>query len=152
MLIATPARAQDVGLPLGTRPEAPQVEDLDGNVVDLASIVGSKPAILEFWASWCELCQALSPRFRAAFEEYGDRVEFLTVAVGVNQTPRSVKRHLESEPIGGRVIWDGQGRAVRAFEAPGTSYVVVLNASGAVVYTGSGADQDIAAAVAKALQ
>jgi TATA-box binding protein (TBP) (component of TFIID and TFIIIB) len=36
---------------------------------------------------------------------------------------------------------------VRAFQAPSTSYVVLLDASGKVAYTGVGADQDIEAAL-----
>jgi uncharacterized membrane protein YeiH len=46
------------------------------------------------------------------------------------------------------VLWDGRGAAVRAFRAPATSYVVVLDAAGRVVYTGIGADQDIEMALA----
>ncbi len=41
---------------------------------------------------------------------------------------------------------------MRAFLAPGTSYIVVLDAEGTVVYTGSGGNQDIEAAVLKGLE
>jgi hypothetical protein len=50
----------------------------------------------------------------------------------------------------GPVVWDAKGAAVRAFEAPGTSYVVALDRAGKVVYTGFGADQDVAGAFAAA--
>jgi hypothetical protein len=53
--------------------------------------------------------------------------------------------------MGFPVLWDEGGRAVRAFLAPGTSYIVVLDTEGTVVYTGSGADQDIEAAVLRGL-
>jgi TATA-box binding protein (TBP) (component of TFIID and TFIIIB) len=46
-------------------------------------------------------------------------------------------------------LWDVNGNAVRAFQAPTTSYVVVLNAEGKVVYTGVGSDQDLDAALAR---
>ena len=49
--------------------------------------------------------------------------------------------------MGFPVLWDGSGAAVRAFQAPGTSYVVMLDARGKVVYTGYGADQDLEQAV-----
>ena len=55
------------------------------------------------------------------------------------------------EPVDFPVLWDEGGRAVRAFLAPGTSYIVVLDEEGIVVYTGSGAGQDIEAAVRTAL-
>ena len=51
------ARAQDdVGLPLGSTIPAAQVQDLDGREVDLAQLVGKKPVLVEFWATWCPIC------------------------------------------------------------------------------------------------
>jgi len=131
-------------------PAAATVEDLDGNAVDLGQWVGKTPVVFQFWATWCPICKELEPKVRAARERYGDSVAFVVVAVGVNQSPRSVLRYLEKHPEPGPVVWDGKGRAVRAFEAPGTSYVVALDRGGTVVYTGFGADQDIEAAFGNA--
>ncbi len=145
------ARAQDVGLALGSRPAPVVIQDLAGRPADLGRWIGRKPVLLEFWATWCPLCRALEPRLAAARKAFGQRVAVVTVAVGVNESPRSIKRHLEDHPIGGPVLWDGDGKATRAFEAPSTSYIVVLDRSGRVVYTGAGADQDVEAAIRKAL-
>lgn len=147
-LSATGATAQDVGVPIGTKIEPVQVEDLDGQPVDLAEYIGTKPVLFEFWATWCPLCQALEPRLEAAQEKYGDAVEVVLIAVAVNQSPRSIRRHLEGHPLPGRMLWDADGRATRAFQAPTTSYIVVLDAEGRVAYTGVGEDQDLDAAVA----
>ncbi len=92
-------RAQDIGLPIGTRAPAVVVADLDGKSVDLGSYVGKQPVLLEFWATWCPL-------------------------------------------------FDAGGAAVRAYQAPTTSYVVVLDKAGKVTYTGAGAEQDVATALA----
>jgi thiol-disulfide isomerase/thioredoxin len=147
-----PLAAQDVGIALGARPQPVAIEDLDGNPVDLGEYIGAgKPVLIEFWATWCPLCEALEPRMEAAYERYRDRVEFLTVAVAVNQTVRRVRRHMEEHGLPGRVLWDTDGRAVRAFKTPSTSYVVVLDAEGRVVYTGVGGDQDLEAAIERAL-
>ena len=151
LLVAAPAAGQQVGLPLGAVPDAVEVEDLEGNTVDLAALIGKKPVLVEFWATWCPLCEALEPRLEAARARFGDRVEFVIMAVGVNQTPRRIRRHLEEHPAPGRVLFDGRGRASRAFAAPTTSYIVVLDGKGRVVYTGVGEDQDIEAAVGRAL-
>lgn len=151
LLATAPAAAQDVGLPLGSVPDAVQLEDLDGNPVDLATIIGGRPALIEFWATWCPLCKALEPRIAAVKEEHGDALEVVIVAVGVNQTPRSIRRHTAEHAPPGRILFDARGRAARAFQAPTTSYIVALDAAGRVVYTGVGDDQDIAAAARKAL-
>lgn len=155
LLLALPSYAagQDdvVGIPVGETPPAVTIQDLDGNAVDLGRWVGKRPVIVEFWAMWCPVCAELLPRMEAARMKYGDRVEFLVVAVAVNQSPNRVRRHLTRHPMPFTFLWDVNGNATRAFHAPATSYVVILDGQGKVVYTGIGADQDIDAALEKAV-
>lgn len=152
LLFASTVAAQDqIGIARGRTPEAVAIEDLDGNAVDLGRWIGRAPVVFQFWATWCPVCASLSPKIAAARAEHGDTVAFVVIAVGVNQSPRSVRRHLDRHPeVGETVLWDGRGGAVRAFEVPGTSYVVALDATGTVVYTGFGGEQDIGAAFAAA--
>ena len=152
LLLLTPAllRAQDViGIPVGETPPAVTLENLNGDSVALSKWIGKKPVIVEFWATWCPICAELLPRMEAARKKYGDRVEFVVVAVAVNQSKNTVRRHLEKNPMPFTFLWDGNGAAVRAFQAPSTSYIAVLDAKGKVVYTGVGEDQDIERALTK---
>jgi thiol-disulfide isomerase/thioredoxin len=154
LLLLVPAllHAQDViGIPVGQTPPAVTLENLQGDSVALAQWIGKKPVLVEFWATWCPICEALLPRMEAAKKKHGDRVEFLVVAVAVNQSKSSVRRHLDKHPLPFTFLWDGNGAAVRAFQAPSTSYIAVLDAGGKVVYTGVGEDQDIDAALSRAL-
>jgi peroxiredoxin len=138
-------RAQDVGLAVGTKAPVVAVEDLDGKSVDLGQYIGRQPVVLEFWATWCPLCKALEPSLKAAHARYGRTVRFVAIGVGVNQSAASIKRHLAAHPLPFPVLFDASGAAVRAYEAPTTSYIVVVNKAGTVTYTGTGSDQDIAA-------
>ncbi len=131
----------DAGLRVGARAPVVAVNDLDGKAVDLGQWVGKKPVLLEFWATWCENCEALLPRFQAAQKELGSRVEFIAVNVTVNQTPERVRRYLEAHHVPFRVLYDDKGTSTRAYQAPATSYVVIVDSTGTVVYTGVGADQ-----------
>lgn len=148
------AHAQEapIGIARGTVVRPFAATDLDGQPVDLAPLIGRRPVLIEFWATWCSNCAALAPRMQAAQTRYGTRVEFLTVAVGVNQSRNAVRRHLADHQVPGRMLWDGDGAAVRALQAPATSYVVVLDAQGRVAYTGLGPEQDIAAALASVVR
>lgn len=137
--------AQDIGLSIGATPLAVTVEDLDGKPVDLGRFIGKRPVVLEFWATWCPVCAALEPSLKAAHARYGDRVQFVAIGVAVNESPRTIKRHLAEHPLPFPVLYDADGAAVRAYRAPTTSYIVVLDKAGRVVYTGAGAEQDIAA-------
>ena len=155
LLLSAPAvlGAQDViGIPVGETPPAVTLENLNGDSVALSQWIGKKPVIVEFWATWCPICAELLPRMEAAQQKYGDRAEFVVVAVAVNQSKNSVRRHLEKHPMPFTFLWDGNGAAVRAFQAPSTSYIAVLDAKGKVVYTGVGEDQDIEAALSRAAE
>jgi len=155
LLLLAPAmlRGQEIiGIPVGESPPAVTIENLNGDSVALSQWIGKKPVIIEFWATWCPICAELLPRMEAAQRKFGDRVEFLIVAVAVNQSKNSVRRHLERHPMPFTFLWDGNGAAVRAFQAPSTSYIAVLDAKGRVVYTGVGADQNIEAALEKTVK
>jgi thiol-disulfide isomerase/thioredoxin len=98
--------------------------------------------LLEFWATWCSNCEELLPRFREARRLVGDRVEFVAVNVTVNQTPERVRRYLAEHDLPFRVLYDDKGTSTRAYLAPATSYVVIVDGTGKVAYTGVGPDQD----------
>ncbi len=150
---AGPSFAQEarIGIERGAVPAPVTLTDVRGGEVDLGRYFGQEPVLLEFWATWCEKCEALHPRMVEAHGRYGDRVRFFAIAVAVGQSERRVRGHLDRHPIPFPVLWDGRGEAVRTFEAPATSYVVVLDAAGVVAYTGIGGNQDIDAAIRSVL-
>ena len=62
-----------------TKPVDFDLKRLNGNgSLQLSSLRG-KVVVVNFWASWCDPCKSEAPRFQAAFERYGDRVEFVGV-------------------------------------------------------------------------
>ena len=149
---APPVTAQvrgELGIALGEIPELVTVEDLEGNPVSLADFAGEKPVLFEFWAYWCENCEELHPHLVEAWDRYRDRIEFVAVGVGVAQSPRRMKRHLAglTPPVEWPMLFDRGGHAVRAFLAPATSYIAIIDTDGKVVYTGIGGNQDIATAI-----
>ena len=150
--LASPAAASgQEPLAVGERPQAAALETLDGEPFQLEDVLGERPVLMEFWATWCPVCRALEPEMEAAYERFGDQVEFLVVAVGVGQNPGSIRAHLQRHPQPGRVLWDARGAAVRAFSAPGTGIVFILDKNGEVAYQGAGAGQDLTAALAEVL-
>ena len=142
--------AQESGIALGKRGPAAAVQTLDGKPADLASYVGKAPVLIEFWATWCPLCRELEPALLAAQKKYSGKVRFVGVAVSVNQSPARVKAYVAKHGIRHDILFDTNGNAVEAYDVPATSYVVVLNAKGDVVYTGLGGKQDLDAAIRKA--
>ena len=151
MLVGLPmgAHAQDegLGLPAGTQAPDAQVEDLDGNTVSLLDLVGGGPALIEFWASWCEQCELLQPQIDEIQERFADRITVVAVAVAVNQSTRRVRRHVDQHAPGYAFVYDAKGEAVRAYQALTTSIVVLIDGDGRIVSTGVGPRQPLVEAV-----
>jgi thiol-disulfide isomerase/thioredoxin len=151
LLVARPVVAQDLGIEVGTRAPAVTVSALDGKSVDLGQYIGKTPMLIEFWATWCPNCRELMPTLLDAEKKYGKKVKFVALAVAINQSPERVRRFLAAHPLPHDTFYDTEGKAASAFDAPATSYVVVLDKTGKVVYTGLGGKQDLDAALKKAL-
>jgi len=147
----TPAVAQDLGIEVGTQAPAVTVQSLDGKQVNLGQYIGKTPMLIEFWATWCANCRELMPTLLDAEKKFGKRVKFVAIAVAINQSPEKVRRFLAAHPMPHDFYYDVEGKAAGAFDAPATSYVVVLDKKGRVVYTGLGGTQNLEAALRKAL-
>lgn len=151
LLVPRDAAAQ-LGVDVGVKAPDAALETLDGRSVTLAQTIKGKVAVLEFWATWCSVCKELEPRMEAAQKKHAKDVVFVGVAVSANQSAERVRRYT-AEHLGGFVhLYDRKGDAVGEYDVPATSYVVVVNKAGTVVYAGVGGTQDIEAAIQKALK
>ena len=144
-------RAQEGGIAVGAMAPGAAVQLLDGKATDLSQYIGKTPVVLEFWATWCPLCKKLEPSMQAAREKYAGRVTFVSVGVKDNQTAEKQMAYANEMHMSGTFVFDRNGKAVAAYKAPHTSYIVVIDTMGKVVYTGVGPEQNIDDAVAKAL-
>lgn len=153
MALAPSATAgQDAGIAVGAMAPDATVQNLQGAPLQLLSLApAGKPVLLEFWAVWCDVCEELQPQLDRIQSRYGSDVTVIAVAVGVAQTLRRVQRHLESHDPGYPFVWDANGAAVRAYQAPSTAFVVLIGADRRVKYTGVGSDQDLFTEVERAL-
>jgi thiol-disulfide isomerase/thioredoxin len=150
---ASTADAQEAGIAVGTMAPSALVQTLDGRSLDLSSYLNQgKVVVLEFWATWCPLCRQMEPQMQAARTKYAAQATFVSVGVSANQTPARQKAYAEANAIGGELVFDRDDFAIKAFSVPHTSYVVVLNAEGRVMYTGVGPQQNIDAAVQQGLK
>lgn len=137
-------------LDVGTKAPAAEVSTLEGATANLSSFFGERPVLIEFWATWCPQCKKLEPQMEAAAKKYADRVTFVAVAVSANQTPARVKAYADRHDLPMTFLFDTKGNATGAYDVFATSTIIIVDASGTIVYAGQGGDQDIEAALAKA--
>ena len=67
----------------GDRADLPAITS-DEFEVHLAGL--DTPSVINVWASWCLPCRSEASLFNAAFEQYGDKIEFIGLDVQDNQT------------------------------------------------------------------
>ena len=146
---AAPVRAQTRPPTVGDLAPVVVVNDLDDHPVRVGVAPGKRGVVIEFWGTWCEICAALMPAVAVAHDKYGDRVDFIGVNVTVNENRSRVRRYLDQHHPPFRTVYDTAGVSQRAFGASTTSYIVIVDATGRIRYTGSGANQDLSAELAK---
>lgn len=144
--------SQESGIAVGARAPGAQVQSLDGRAKDIGMYVGKTPMVIEFWAFWCPSCKELEPSLLALQKKYGAKVKFLGVAVSVNESRSRVKAYVAKHRYSHETVYDAEGNATEAYDVPATSYVVVVDAKGTVIYTGLGGKQNLEPAILKALR
>lgn len=152
-LVVTPLAAQEDALvTVGDVAPAVVVPDLAGGSFDLASVLGKRPVLVEFWATWCTSCEAMLPRLREAHAQFGSVVEFIGVNVTIAETLDGVRQYMQDEAPPFRALYDSAGVAARAYGPPATSWIMIADADGRVVYTGLGGTQNLEPALRQVAQ
>ncbi len=126
------------------------VHDLNGQPVDLGQWIGKQPVFLQFWATWCTSCAALEPAVRSALATYGAEVKFIGVNITVGDPRDSVRAWVARTDPPWMVLYDDQGASQRAYDVAETSYVVIIDRAGQIIYTGVGGKQSFGTALRRA--
>ena len=105
-----------------------------GEAVRLSDLRG-KPAIVNFFASWCGPCRSEMPHFDEAYRMYGEEISFLMVdlcAYG-NDTMENARAMVEAGGWLFPVCYDTQGEAVNAYAIRSMPTTIFLSADGTLV-------------------
>jgi cytochrome c biogenesis protein CcmG/thiol:disulfide interchange protein DsbE len=118
----------------GQHPTAPEFDlrRLDGRGrIDLASLRGKKPIVLDFWASWCVPCIHESKRLEAARKEYGDRVAF--IGVDTKDFSGDARRWQRKHGITYPSVHDGSGGVLSKWGGLPIPRIFFVSRSGKVI-------------------
>ena len=108
---------------------------LGGENVAMASLVGEKPVVLNFWAAECPPCRAELPEFQEFHEEYGDRILVLGIDLGqfTNQgTPEQGRELLTELGVHMPAGYSEDPQILPKYQVLGLPTTVFINADGSI--------------------
>lgn len=117
-----------------------QLTQLDGSKLSLEDLRG-QPAVLVFWASWCQFCREEAPNVNKLAEEFAARG---VRVFGVNVRESQVRTESGIKDFGIRysVVRDADGKTARDYNVEGIPTVLFLDREGKVQYAGNGVPPD----------
>ena len=118
---------------------------MDGSIVHLADLLGKKPVVLDFFATWCAACMAQIPETKAFYGKYaGEELAFF--AISVDEERAALERWLGRAGVPYPVLHDPQRLAARPYAPSGViglPLTVGIDREGNVIYLDSGLPRDI---------
>jgi thiol-disulfide isomerase/thioredoxin len=110
-------------------------EDLDGGPLCLADLRG-RVVVLELWSTWCQGCQKMAAKLRAAHSACSGDDAPLFVSIDVYDPPEQLAEFLRGEPMPWRHGWVVEGEREGFREALGVESIptlVLVDAKGTIV-------------------
>lgn len=116
------------------------VYDENNNAYKLSDFEG-KPVVLNFWASWCGPCKSEMPDFEIAYQEYGEKIQFLMINMtdGYQETVSSANDFIKDKGYTFPVFYDSNLEAAKAYSVYSIPATYFIDAEGYIIAWGSGA-------------
>lgn len=117
-------------------------EVLGGEQVAMASLLGQRPVVLNFWAAECPPCRAELPEFQRFHENYADRVLVLGIDLGQftgQGTPEQGRELLAELGVRFPAGYTEDASALPNYAVLGLPTTVFINADGSVFTKWTGA-------------
>lgn len=111
-----------------------------------------RPAVINFWASWCVPCKKEAPALAAEAERFRGQVAF--VGLNVQDLPSAAKRFLRRYKVNYVSVRDGGDKTYTAYGLTGVPETYFIDPQGRVVTHAIGAvsEADLAASIESLLK
>lgn len=123
---------------------------VDGGTLDLASSYGQTPVYLKLWATYCLPCRAQMPGFNRIYDAHRDRMQIVSIDVGVGDDAAKVKTFAANAQMRMPVAID-DGSLVEWLDLEATPFHVLIGRDGRIAYAGHQDGPQLDAAIARVL-
>jgi len=126
-------------------------EDMDGNEFTLSEMIGEKPVVLDFWATWCPPCRREMPLISEFAEKYKDEVLVYSITSESAESREGILSFIKDNELKQKFIHDPSGSIADKYFVYAIPYVVAIDIDGKVVGTFLGFSENIVEELEEAL-
>ncbi|HDS31125.1 MAG TPA: TlpA family protein disulfide reductase [Firmicutes bacterium] len=109
------------------------IEDMDGNAFTLSEMIGEKPVIIDFWATWCPPCRMEMPLLNEFYLKHKDEVEVVAITSEAAESEQAIRDYVADNELAFRFIHDPSREIIGSYLVTGIPHVVVIDIEGKVV-------------------
>lgn len=108
--------------------------NLDDQELSFEAVRAGRPAIINYFASWCPPCIAELPHFEAAYQVHGDEIAFifLNALDGQRETKETLRRFIIERAFSGPVYWD-EGLFAYLFQTTSLPTTIFIASDGEIL-------------------
>ncbi len=115
-------------------------KDLNGNLINMSTIIEKKPVMLIFWASWCPTCKQEAPQINKLVQQFRERgMEFIGINIGFNDSEKRAQAFIKKYELDYPVIFDTKGEIAADYKVQGVPTIIVADSKGTVLFRNFGA-------------
>lgn len=113
-----------------------KLENLNGDMVELNTELGSGPVLLSFWATWCKPCLEELAEYKKIYNEFKDQgFKMYAISTDDEKTVAKVKPLVSSKNYNFPVLLDTNSETARLYYAQAMPYSVILDKDGLIIYS-----------------
>jgi len=122
-------------------PRAPNftLPDVNDKKVELKSLLGKGPVVVDFWATWCKPCKEEFAHLQSFTERYRDKgLKIITIATDGPKTASQVKPFILGRRYTFGVLLDTNQEVTRLYKVKVLPTTFLIDNDGRVRYTHTG--------------
>lgn len=117
-----------------------KLKDLKGKTVELSKVLKKGPALIDFWASWCEPCKAEMPIFNELYKKYSkDGLNMYMITIDKGSGIAKAKSYVKSKGFKFNVLFDKGKKVFKKYGGKSSvPLTFIVNKDGEIVFEHKG--------------
>ncbi|WMT43178.1 redoxin domain-containing protein [Paenibacillus sp. D2_2] len=109
-----------------------ELTDLDGKSVRLSDYRG-KTVVMNFWATWCRVCQAEMPHMERFYQDQQNQDDVVVLSINATSQERSsdnVENYVDKEGLSFPIVLDKDGDVLKEYKVTAYPTTYIIDPSG----------------------